>query len=201
MAGRHRTGSGARLQAEIKETSWPDLLGAVGQHQDRQAFAQLFDHFAPRIKSYMLRSAANAGEAEELAQEVMLLVWRKAALFDTTSTGAAAWIFTIARNVRIDSVRRARRGGLKQVDAVEAEFLVDPDPYADARVASGQEDTKIRAALRELPAEQRQLVELSFFEDKPHAEISTLLGLPLGTVKSRLRLALEKLRKNLDSLS
>jgi RNA polymerase sigma-70 factor (ECF subfamily) len=189
------------VHVRTEEVNWPQLIVAVGQSKDRHAFAQLFDHFAPRIKSYMLRSAASSGEAEELAQEVMLLIWRKAALFDSGSHGAAAWIFTIARNVRIDSVRRGRRGGIQQVSEVEAEFLVDTDPRADEHVTTRQADALVRAALGGLSAEQRKVIELSYFEDKPHAEISLLLGLPLGTVKSRLRLALEKLRKSLGSLS
>ena len=196
-----RVRNGGRLQAKTKDADWPQLITEVGLRRDRLAFAELFDHFAPRIKSYMLRTAASNGEAEELAQEVMLLVWRKAALFDATGHGAAAWIFTIARNVRIDSVRRAKRGGMKQVGEVDAEFLVDSALRADDRMASVQEDARVREALRDLPVEQRRVIELSFFEDKAHGEISSLLGLPLGTVKSRLRLALEKLRKNLDLLS
>lgn len=201
LTGRRRMRSRVTLQAESIEADWPQLITAIGLHQDRLAFARLFDHFAPRIKSYMLRMAASNGEAEELAQEVMLLVWRKAALYDPTGHGAAAWIFTIARNVRIDSVRRAKRGGLKQVAEVDAEFLADSAPRADDRLAAKQQDARVRAALKDLPAEQRKVVELSFFEDKAHGEISTVLGLPLGTVKSRLRLALEKLRKNLEPIS
>lgn len=197
--GRRRLANGARVDGA--EGDWTGLIVAVAERRDRAAFAQLFAYFAPRIKSYMLKSAAGGAEAEELTQEVMLLVWRKASLFTPEGHGAAAWIFTIARNVRIDAVRRQKRGGLKQVEDIEAEFQVDGEASADQRLAARQDEDRLRAALKTLPEEQKKVVELSFFEDRPHGEISEVLGLPLGTVKSRLRLAMERLRKSLGSVS
>lgn len=192
-------GNGTRVTGESQgtESDWAALIAGVARVKDRGAFAQLFAHFAPRIKSYMLRTAASGAEAEELAQEVMLLIWRKAELFDPNSHGAVGWIFTIARNVRIDAARRQKRGGMKQVEDVEAEFQVDDAEPADQQLATRQDHARVRAALKFLPAEQQKVVELSFFEDKPHGEISAALNLPLGTVKSRLRLAMERLRKTL----
>ncbi len=177
---------------------WSRYLGAIAAHQDRAAFARLFGHFAPRIKTFMRRSGAGDAAAEELAQEVMLAVWRKAALFDPATTGASAWIFTIARNLRIDALRREAKN--LPVD-IDAEFLMDGGPAADDTVAGAQAEARVRQALAELPPEQVRVVELSFYQEKAHGEIATALGIPLGTVKSRLRLAMAKLRLLLDDLA
>jgi RNA polymerase sigma-70 factor (ECF subfamily) len=179
---------------------WSRQIAAVATAQDRAAFALLFEHFAPRVKTFMLRSGASEACAEEVAQETMLSVWRKAALFDPTTSGAAAWIFTIARNLRIDALRREQRGGTRDPDA-DIDQGVDDAPPPDARLAALQSETRVRAALAELSEEQMRVVELSFFEDKAHAEIAELLRIPLGTVKSRLRLAMNRLRTLLDDLS
>jgi RNA polymerase sigma-70 factor (ECF subfamily) len=173
---------------------WARLIEAVARHQDRAAFARLFGHFAPRVKTFMLRSGAGEAAAEELAQETLLAVWRKAALFDPSSGGAAAWIFTIARNLRIDAVRRDRRGRAHETSDIDAEFLVDDRPHPDSALAASQADERVRAALAALPAEQMRCIELSFYQEKAHAEIARLLEIPLGTVKSRLRLAMDHLR-------
>jgi RNA polymerase sigma-70 factor (ECF subfamily) len=171
---------------------WARLIAAVAAHEDRAAFATLFEHFAPRIKTYMQRSGASESSAEELAQETMLMVWRKASLFNPESAGAAAWIFAIARNLRIDAFRRERRSG--ETTDVEQEFLIDDAPTADLRFDSAQAEHRVRSALFELSSEQMRVVELSFFEEKAHAEIARILDIPLGTVKSRLRLAMNRLR-------
>jgi RNA polymerase sigma-70 factor (ECF subfamily) len=170
------------------------LIEAVAQRQDRTAFAVLFSHFAPRVKTFMLRSGASPGVAEDLAQETLIAVWRKAALFDPASNGAAAWIFTIARNLRIDALRREGRGSARETAAVDAEFQIDEAPQADEVLAAAQSETLVRAALAELPKDQMQVIELSFYQDKAHAEIAQILEIPLGTVKSRLRLAMKRLR-------
>ena len=166
-----------------------DLILAIASGRDRAAFAELFRHFAPRVKSYMLRLGAPPEMAEELAQETLLTVWRKAALFDPARAGASTWIFTIARNLRIDALRRERR---PLIDLPE----VDPEPEAtpDVLFDGAERDSRLRRAMTDLPPDQAEVVRLSFFEDKPHSEIAERLGLPLGTVKSRLRLALLKLR-------
>ena len=175
-----------------------DMIGAIAAHADRTAFAALFGHFAPRVKSYMLRLGAEPSLAEELAQETLLAVWRKAAAFDPAKAAASTWIFTIARNLRIDTARRDRRGAEPAEDASDAP---DPEPTPDAILAASQSEDRIRAALLNLPPEQAEVVRLSFFSDKPHSEIAQELNLPLGTVKSRLRLAMGRLRDQLGDLA
>src|SRR5580658_155202 len=174
-----------------------DMIDAIAAHADRDAFAALFNHFAPRVKSYMLRLGAEPQLAEELAQETMLAVWRKAAAFDRAKAAPSTWIFTIARNLRIDAARRA--GRTEPLDERNEEVDDDPTPY-DA-LAAAQSEGRIREALLALPPEQAEVVRLSFFSDKPHSEIAEELMLPLGTVKSRLRLAMGRLRDLLGDLA
>ncbi|MBX7199933.1 MAG: sigma-70 family RNA polymerase sigma factor [Rhodospirillaceae bacterium] len=176
---------------------WPQCLGAIAALRDRAAFEQLFAHFAPRIKTLMRRSGLEDAAAEELAQEALLVVWRKAHMFDPSTTGAAAWIFTIARNLRIDALRRARG---EEASNIDAEFLLDSAVSADAVVAAGERESRVRTALATLPADQVRVVELSFYHEQAHGEIAAALGIPLGTVKSRLRLATAKLRGLLGDL-
>lgn len=165
------------------------LVLDVAQARDRAAFRTLFEHFAPRIKGYLMRLGAPAAQAEDLAQEAMLILWRKAHLFDPARASCATWVFTIARNLRIDAIRRERRPELTPEDV-----LPEPDAAPDARLAQADGEGRVRDALRLLPPEQAQVVELSFFSDKPHSQIAAELDIPLGTVKSRLRLAMARLR-------
>jgi len=169
----------------------------IAASRSRERFAQLFAHFAPRVKGRLMRRGCPPELAEELAQETLLTVWRKAASFDPNRASASAWIFTIARNLRIDAVRRERHP-----EDLEHEPHLKPgdDPSPDAVVLALQRLSRVREALGELPEEQVEVVRLSFFEDKPHSEISGDLGLPLGTVKSRLRLAMARLRAKLGDL-
>jgi RNA polymerase sigma-70 factor (ECF subfamily) len=167
---------------------------AVASRGDRAAFAGLFGHFAPRVKSYLMRLGAPPAQAEDLAQETMLAVWSKAALYDPQRAEAATWVFTIARNLRIDALRRERH------PEVSDEFLAEvPDdrPGAEMLVADGRRDQALRAVLATLPPEQAEVVRLSFFADLAHPAIAERLRLPLGTVKSRLRLAMGRIRKAL----
>lgn len=172
------------------------LVDAVARTQDRSAFARLFAHFAPRVKSFLVRSGLADGVAEEVTQEVMVAVWRKASGFDPGRAGVATWVFTIARNRRIDRLRRTR--------AREADHVVDPSdepdmpPSGEAIALTAEREEEVRKALKVLPDEQATVVRLSFFAEKPHPEIARELGIPLGTVKSRLRLALSRLRTLLD---
>jgi RNA polymerase sigma-70 factor (ECF subfamily) len=172
------------------------LLAAVAARGDRDAFAALFGHFAPRVKAYLLRLGLPGAQAEELAQETMLTVWRRAEQFDPATHGAAAWIFTIARNLRVDAVRRDRL--MPRLDMLAES--PPPPAHADMVLQSAQHGERVRAALASLPAEQAEVVRLSFFDDRPHAEIERALGIPLGTVKSRLRLAMARLRALLDDV-
>jgi len=188
-------------EATVARAQWGRLIRSIATHQDRSAFAALFQHFAPRIKTFMQRSGSSEARAEELAQEAMLAVWRKALLFDPASASAATWVFTIARNLRIDAYRRERRGGVVETSDIAIEFQVDESPQPDARLASSQTEARVQTALAALSDEQKRVVELSFFEEKAHAEISKILDIPLGTVKSRLRLAMGRLRNLLGELS
>jgi RNA polymerase sigma-70 factor (ECF subfamily) len=167
------------------------LLDRLAATQDKQAFAELFEYFAPRLKSVLLRSGTDYQTAEELAQEAMLSVWRKSHLFDPAKASASTWVFTIARNLRIDRFRRERRPELDPNDpslVPEAESPVDDQLHAQDR------GKRIRECLDELPLEQQEVVRLSFNEGLTHQEIADRLELPLGTVKSRIRLSFAKLR-------
>src|SRR5215212_5960972 len=175
---------------------WATLIGRVAEG-DREAFRSLFEHFAPRVKGLMLKAGANSDDAEEIAQETLLAVWRKAAQFDPVSAGASAWIYTIARNLRIDSVRRVARTGTVDHEA-ELDYLVDPAEPADDVMARNDEAGRIASALSSLSEEQSMAIRLSFIEERPHPEIADVLGIPLGTVKSRIRLAMNRLRALLD---
>ncbi len=168
---------------------WSDCISAIAARRDRQAFALLFAHFAPRLKSFFLRSGADSGLAEELAQETLLAVWRKAALFDPERAQLSTWIFTIARNLRIDARRRDR-----DPQKLAEFFSGVPEPLPSDHLLSAERCAQVHAAMKQLPADQAEALRLSFFEDRPHSEIAGLLGLPLGTVKSRVRLAMARLR-------
>jgi len=170
------------------------LLLAVAQERDRGAFARLFSHFAPRLKTYLMRLGVDSAGAEELVQEVMLLVWRRADTFDPAQANASTWIFTIARNKRIDILRRERR---PEIDADDPALVPAAPEPADSTVEAHQEAVRLKAAIRTLPGEQADLLRRAYYEDKAHSTISQECGLPLGTVKSRLRLALDRLRKAL----
>ncbi len=171
-------------------------LRAIAEDGDRVAFVALFGYFAPRVKAYLLRLSLPPAQAEELTQEAMLAVWRKAAQFDAGTTGAAAWIFTIARNLRVDAARRAALARPEEMPADELEPILP----ADAQLDHARRADRLRQALETLPREQAEVVRLAFFDDRPHAEIERRLGIPLGTVKSRLRLAMARLRAQLDAL-
>lgn len=170
---------------------------AVASEQDRNSFAQLFAYFAPRVKSFLMRSGLADAAAEEVTQEVMIAVWRKASYFDPSKAGASTWVFTIARNQRIDLLRRTRsRANDQHLDPSD-----EPEtPWSGEDMAiMAEREAGVRKALANLPDEQARIVRLSFFAEKPHAEIARELGIPLGTVKSRVRLALQRLRNLLDS--
>jgi RNA polymerase sigma-70 factor (ECF subfamily) len=189
---------------ESVAADWGRLIEAVATGQDRTAFIKLFEHFAPRVKAFILRSGASEATAEEIAQETMLSVWRKANSFAPGSTGAAAWIFTIARNLRIDAIRREKRLSPAKLEVEKddaAESQIDKGLTPELQVAAVQMEQCVRKAMAQLSNEQLRVVELSFFDDIPHSEIAERLQIPLGTVKSRARLALARLRALLGDLS
>ncbi|EJN00551.1 RNA polymerase sigma factor, sigma-70 family [Phyllobacterium sp. YR531] len=162
----------------------------IAQHADKAAFAELFSFYAPRIKGFFMRGGMAAGQAEELAQETMLTVWRKAALFDPAKAAASTWIFTVARNLRIDLIRRERYPAQHLLEEHDPEY--EPTPSEGLLKAESEE--RIRTAIKALSPEQIRVIHLHYFDDKPHSEIAETLDLPLGTVKSRLRLAVQRLR-------
>ena len=167
------------------------LVMAVATRRDRASFRALFLFFAPRVKSYLLRLGMPGQLADELAQETLLMVWRKADRFDPSRASAATWIFTIARNLRIDQLRRGKLPGDYYV---EEEYA----PSAGDEYLAAERDGQVARALKTLPADQADVIRLSFFEEKPHPIIAAQLGIPLGTVKSRLRLAMSRLRAALE---
>jgi RNA polymerase sigma-70 factor (ECF subfamily) len=183
-----------------RDTDPAHLIAAIATRRDRAAFASLFGFYAPRIKGFLMRTGTAAEIAEEIAQEAMLSVWRKAATFDAARASVSTWIYTIARNLRIDRLRHERGGGAS-ADVVYESLRSEEPERPDDSLEWAERDDCVRRALRELPDEQVAVVRLSFFEDKAHGEIARLLGIPLGTVKSRLRLAMAKLRERLDELS
>ncbi|MBJ7511431.1 sigma-70 family RNA polymerase sigma factor [Brevundimonas sp.] len=170
------------------------LIEAVAMRRDRDAFARLFDHFAPRLKAYLMKAGATAGAAEDFAQDAMLTVWRKAELFDRTKAHAATWIFTIARNRRLDVLRQdARRLPLPEIDLAQ-----DEPEQPDTVVLAAENAARLKAAMARLSPDQIEVLRLAFFQDNAHSEIARRLELPLGTVKSRIRKAMIKLRTLLD---
>lgn len=169
---------------------WVQEMQRVAHHGDEAAFAALFGHFAPRIKGFLMKSGATAALAEECAQDVMATVWHKAQLFDPARASVATWIFTIARNRRIDALRKARRP-----EPEDLPWGPEPEPDQVDVLSLQQETKKLGVALASLPQNQRALIEQAYFGDLSHGEIARITGLPLGTIKSRIRLALDKLRQ------
>lgn len=172
-----------------------DQLVAVAKTKSKTAFADLFNECAPRVKAFMLKRGCDNSTAEELAQMTFVTVWRKAHMYDPQKAPALTWIFTIARNLHIDMVRKENR---PEPSAEDPFFKPEPDPSADMMIAAKQDAHGLRKAIAQLTAEQQEVLKLSFYEDKSHGEIAASLGQPLGTVKSRIRLALKKIRDTLD---
>jgi RNA polymerase sigma-70 factor (ECF subfamily) len=170
-----------------------DLIEAVAG-RDRQAFGELFRYFAPRIKAWGMRSGGDAASAEELAQETMVSVWRQAGRFDRNRAAGSTWIFAIARNRRIDLWRRESR---PEIDPDDPALSEGPAAPADAAHEARQAEERLREAVNDLPPDQAEVLRKAYFEDKPHSAVSEELGLPLGTVKSRIRLGLARLRESM----
>ena len=178
-----------------EESRLDALVLAVARDRDRGALAALFNFYGPRIKAYLMRRGCPDETAEEVVQEVMVTLWRRADRFDPSQAGATTWIFTIARNKRIDFLRRERRPEVDPTDpALQPEHAIG----ADRTVETAQDAERLRVAMGALPDEQKALIKMAFFEDKAHSTIAEEQNLPLGTVKSRIRLAMARLRKNLE---
>jgi RNA polymerase sigma factor (sigma-70 family) len=191
MTRKLRETSNTENVVNTAEMDFDRMLLSVGQTHDKQAFAGLFAHFAPRVKSYLMRGGMNPESADELAQETMLTVWDKAASFDPKKAAASTWIFTIARNKKIDTLRKKNQ---PHVDVDDLDLTDDKEPTPQAQAMRLEEMKLLGQAIRKLPGEQADLLYKSFFEDKTHSEIAAETGIALGTVKSRIRLALERLR-------
>ena len=166
-----------------------DLVAAVAA-RDREAFVALFDRYAGRIKAFALRRGANVADADEIAQDVMVAIWRRAGTFDPARASANAWIYAIARNRRIDFARRAARPGPDPLDPL---FRPEPAPDGFAALDAAERDARLHDAVAGLAAEQRRVLVASFFDGLSHSEIALREGVPLGTVKSRIRLAFRHL--------
>jgi len=170
------------------------LVEAIAARQDRAAFTRVFAYYAPRVKAYLARLGLDGAQAEEVTQEVMVAVWRKAASFDARQASVSTWIFRIARNRRIDVFRRDKR---ETLDAKDPAFEPPAEARPDGAAEAAERDAQVRRAMEDLPPEQRDLVRRAFYEDLSHSEIAASTGVPLGTVKSRLRLAFAKLKLTL----
>jgi RNA polymerase sigma-70 factor, ECF subfamily len=194
MGGKGNSKSAGETLGDAERTRFADLLLAVAELQDRDAFAELFAYYAPRVKSYLLRLGADSALAEEIAQDVMVTVWRKAGLFDRAQASVSTWIFRIARNRRIDLFRRSKR---PELDPEEEMILPSGVEAPDARIEAMETEARVRAAMKDLPEEQVLLLKLAFYEGLSHSEIAARLGAPLGTVKSRIRLAFAKMKVRL----
>lgn len=193
-------GNGSRVASDIpigkgglREDEWSVCLSLVAAQQDRQAFTRLFGHFAPLVKAFALNgSSLSANHADELVQEVMLKVWQKAQGFNPRKAAASTWIYTIARNCRTDMYRR-----LQKFDTPLNSEDIWPDEQGDDTFLSVQQRRdaqRIKDALAELPHEQAQILAKVYMEGKSHSEVAEELDLPLGTVKSRVRLAMQKMQ-------
>lgn len=187
-ANRHDIGRGAR------SGSMNHLLLAVAENEDRQAFHTLFEYFAPRVKAFLFKQGTTPEMAEEVVQETMVNVWRKSAQFDPARASASTWIFTIARNLRIDMLRKENRPA---PDLDDPALVPDPEPTSHDAIAREQEADRLKSAVAALPKEQQKVLELAFFQEKAHPQVAEELGIPLGTVKSRIRLAFRRIRSEL----
>lgn len=181
------------MLAETSRDNWSQLLIQVGTERDKEAFALLFGHFAPLIKGFLMKGSSLGPErAEELAQETMIKVWRKADSYNVSKSSASTWIYTIARNCRIDWLRREAKTK-RDIDAEDIYEAVEENPSFTSLVQVRNRE-KVRENLAYLPPEQLEVVSKIYFEGKSHSEVAGELELPLGTVKSRIRLALNRLQ-------
>ncbi|NRQ41952.1 sigma-70 family RNA polymerase sigma factor [Rheinheimera sp. YQF-2] len=193
--------SAVMTEQQSSNTQWEDALTFVALQRDKSAYAELFSYFAPRLKAFGMKMFGNEQQALEMVQDTMLNVWKKAALFDASRGCASTWIFTIARNVRFDMLRKkqSRKDDISADDLwLNGEY---PEPEADSD--AGQWDNqllteKLAPHFDRLPPAQREVMEKVYLQEKTHQEVSDELAIPLGTVKSRIRLALDRLREALD---
>ena len=189
---RYQKANTPTVKKTVPQNTWVEHLKRIQADQDQRAFAELFAHFAPRVKAFLMKSGASPSMAEECTQEVMATLWHKAHLFDPSRASVATWIFTIARNKKIDALRKQRRPEPENLD-----WGPEAEPEAADILVLQQESQQLTEAMAALPSQQRELIEKAYFGDLSHSEIAAETGLPLGTIKSRLRLALSKLRQTM----
>ncbi|WP_291859962.1 sigma-70 family RNA polymerase sigma factor [Bradyrhizobium sp.] len=179
-----------------RAAEFAECIGQIANDRSETAFDVLFRHFAPRIKSYCMRLGADASGAEEITQEAMVSIWRNAAQFDPSRASASTWIFTIARNLSIDRFRKGRR---PEFDPNDPALVPEDQQTPDRLVEKTEMEENVRKIMESLSSNQRHVLMLSFYENLSHGEISRQLNLPVGTVKSRIRLAFAKIRSALDA--
>lgn len=181
-------------KSERKKTTDVKVMSAflvsVAEKRDKEAFRAIYSHYAPRVKSYLVKQGASINAAEELSQETLMSVWRKADRYDPAKASAGTWIFTIARNLRIDALRKENR---PHFDPNDPSFLPEQEIPPDTSVSISETQDIVGRAIKQLPDDQADVIRLSFYSDKAHTTIAEELGIPLGTVKSRMRLAMKKL--------
>lgn len=182
-------------QGAVSEQVWSEAMQRIRDERSREDFARIFRHFAPRIKGFLMRSGVAGPEAEDIAQDVMITLWQKAHLFDPAKARLSTWIFTIARNRRVDRLRREMRPDPQTLDLG---WGPEEAPSAETQLEAEQQRAALASALATLPEAQRVLIEQAYFAEQTQREVAALSDLPLGTVKSRIRLALDKLRTRIN---
>lgn len=171
---------------------WIVCMEQVARQRDKQSFMELFDYFSPRVNAYLLGMGVDSGLAEDLSQEALLALWNKAHLYQPRKAAVSTWLFRVARNLWIDRLRKQRA----TVYELDDEYLEAGVGAEDPEEDTGELDAdRIQEALEALPRNQAQVVYKAYFEGKSHSEIAADTGMPLGSVKSSLRLALQALRE------
>lgn len=184
-----------RVRAVSDTARLARLLERVGRDRDGDAFRALFDHFAPRVRGFLINRRVPPAQADDMAQDVMMAIWRRASSYDVAKASPATWIYTIARNTHIDHYRKSVRAA--RLDGDDPQFHPPEQPRPDDLYERSEASGSVADAMDALPDEQKQVLQLAFMEGLSHSEVADRLGLPLGTVKSRVRLAMNKLRQGL----
>lgn len=182
------------------ETERPDsaaaelnrLLVRIGADADRAAYKQLFDYYAPRIRAFLRGRRLSGPQVDDLTQDALLTIWRRASTFDPAKASASTWVFTVVRNLQIDLYRKEKRRG--DLPEHEPELQAPETPQPDQMLTRSEDVGRVKTAMMELPADQKEVLDLAFGQGFSHREIADHLDLPLGTVKSRVRLAMAKMR-------
>ncbi len=187
----------ARRSVDTTGPSAESLIISVGKEKDRDAFRVLHSRFSPKILGFVRRLGTDQELAEEIVQETFVNLWRKAHLFDPEKASASTWLYAIARNARVDHLRKSIRPAL---DPDDPALVPDPEASAFSHVSRVEEAALLRAAMADLPGEQQEVLRLSFLDERSHASVAEELGIPLGTVKSRIRLAIGHMRSVLGEM-